>query len=135
MSTLEQHTIVIPTCNERENLALQAHAVVSQQAGDAAARFRGYRRAVLESIDLDEIESDGYSFLIGRLYQCQQRGWRSGKVPIIFDNRQQGTGKVSRIGIARVRQGKVLIFLDEKGNGDTVRGVCYPTYARATGHS
>ena len=50
MSTLEQHTIVIPTCNERDNLALQAHAVVSQQAGDAAARFRGYRRARVSAV-------------------------------------------------------------------------------------
>ena len=50
---------------------LVARTMLSLQAGDATAGFRGYRRAVLESIALDEILSDGYSFLIEMLYRCQ----------------------------------------------------------------
>jgi dolichol-phosphate mannosyltransferase len=51
---------------------------------------------VLESIALDEILSDGYSFLIEMLYRCQQQGWCVGEVPIIFENRQRGASKISK---------------------------------------
>ena len=73
-------------------------------AGDATAGFRGYRRAVLESIPLDEIVSEGYSFLIEMLYRCQQRGWSMGEVPIVFENRQRGASKISKIEILKAMQ-------------------------------
>jgi dolichol-phosphate mannosyltransferase len=75
---------------------LFARTMLDLQAGDATAGFRGYRRAVLESIALDEILSDGYSFLIEMLYRCQQQGWCVGEVPIIFENRQRGASKISK---------------------------------------
>lgn len=83
---------------------LFARTMLSLHAGDATAGFRAYRRAVLESISMDEIKSDGYSFLIEMLYHCQQRGWRIGEVPIIFENRQQGTSKISKTEILKAMQ-------------------------------
>jgi dolichol-phosphate mannosyltransferase len=83
---------------------LFARSVLSLPAGDATAGFRGYRRDVLESIALDDIVSNGYSFLIEMLYRCQQRGWRIGEVPIIFENRQHGASKISRTEILRAMQ-------------------------------
>ena len=73
-----------------------ARLVLGLKASDCTAGFRGYRRAVLESIDLDAIVSDGYSFLIEMIYQCQRRGWRIGEIPIIFEDRRRGKSKVSR---------------------------------------
>lgn len=73
-----------------------ARAVLGLQAHDATAGFRAYRRAVLESIALDDIKSNGYSFLIEMLYQCQKQGWRIGETPILFENRQRGASKISR---------------------------------------
>lgn len=81
-----------------------ARTTLGLHAGDATAGFRGYRRAVLESIALDEIVSDGYSFLTEMLYRCQRQGWRIGEVPIIFENRQRGASKISRIEILRALQ-------------------------------
>jgi len=81
-----------------------ARTVLSLDAGDATAGFRGYRRQVLESIALDEIVSNGYSFLIEMLYRCQRQGWSVGEVPIIFENRQQGASKISRSEILRAMQ-------------------------------
>jgi dolichol-phosphate mannosyltransferase len=78
---------------------LFARTVLSLHAGDATAGFRGYRRAVLESMPLDQIVSDGYSFLIEMLYYGQRQGWHVGEIPIIFENRQQGTSKISRVEI------------------------------------
>ena len=83
---------------------LIARMVLGLSAGDATAGFRGYRRAVLESIPLDEIVSEGYSFLIEMLYRCQQQGWRLGEVPIIFENRQRGASKISKIEILKAMQ-------------------------------
>jgi dolichol-phosphate mannosyltransferase len=68
---------------------------------DCTAGFRLYRREVLESINLDEIFSNGYSFLIEMLYKAQRQGWRVGEVPIIFADRQRGDSKISRNEIFR----------------------------------
>lgn len=75
---------------------LFARMVLGLQAGDATAGFRGYQRVVLESIALDDIVSDGYSFLIEILYRCQRKGWRTGELPIVFENRQRGASKISK---------------------------------------
>jgi dolichol-phosphate mannosyltransferase len=73
-----------------------AKVMLGLQAMDCTAGFRCYRREVLESIDLDAIFSDGYSFLIEMLYRCQRLGWRVGEVPILFENRKRGASKISR---------------------------------------
>lgn len=68
---------------------------------DCTAGFRLYRREVLESINLDEIFSNGYSFLVEMLYKVQRQGWQVGEVPIIFADRQRGDSKISRNEIFR----------------------------------
>jgi len=73
-----------------------ARLVLGIRAHDCTAGFRCYRRGMLESIELNEIFSDGYSFLIEMLYKCQRRGWEIGEVPIIFEDRRHGTSKISR---------------------------------------
>lgn len=93
---------------------LFARVVLGLHADDTTAGFRAYRRAVLESIALDDIKSNGYSFLIEMLYQCQKQGWRIGEVPIIFENRQRGASKISRQEIAKA-MGTVLRLWSENG--------------------
>ncbi|MFQ6057614.1 MAG: polyprenol monophosphomannose synthase [Anaerolineae bacterium] len=73
-----------------------ARMVLGLKAHDCTAGFRCYRRQVLESIDLDQIFSDGYSFLVEMLYKCQQRGYLIAEVPIIFEDRRRGASKISR---------------------------------------
>ena len=93
---------------------LFARSMLGLDATDTTAGFRAYRRAVLESIALDAIQSNGYSFLMEMLYQCQKQGWRVGEVPIIFENRQRGASKISRQEIFRAL-GTVLRLRIEKG--------------------
>jgi dolichol-phosphate mannosyltransferase len=93
---------------------LFARAVLGLQATDTTAGFRAYQRMVLESIPLDEIVSNGYSFLIEMLYQCQKFGWRVGEVPILFENRQRGKSKISRQEIIKAL-GTVARLRMEKG--------------------
>lgn len=94
---------------------LFARTVLSLHAGDATAGFRAYRRAVLESIALDEIVSDGYSFLIEMLYRCQRQGWRVGEVPIVFENRQRGASKISKTEILKAMQTVVRLGWERVG--------------------
>ena len=78
-----------------------AKFMLGLRAHDCTAGFRCYRREVLESVDLDSIFSNGYSFLIEMLYRVQRRGWKVAEVPIQFMDRRLGTSKISRNEINR----------------------------------
>jgi len=73
-----------------------ARLALGLRAHDCTAGFRCYRQEVLESIDLDTIFSDGYSFLIEILYRSQKMGHRIEEVPIIFEDRRRGASKISQ---------------------------------------
>ncbi len=75
---------------------LFARTMLSLKANDCTSGFRAYRRPVLESINLDAVFSNGYSFLIEMLFLCQSRGWRVGETPIVYEDRRAGTSKISR---------------------------------------
>jgi glycosyltransferase involved in cell wall biosynthesis len=87
-----------------------ARTLLGLQAHDATAGFRCYHREVLTSISLDDIFSDGYSFLIEMLYKVQRQGWQVGEVPIVFHNRQQGVSKISRAEIYKALYTVVRLF-------------------------
>lgn len=89
-----------------------ARTLLGLKAHDTTAGFRCYRRAVLESIALDDIFSSGYSFLIEMLYKVQRQGWAVGEVPIVFQNRQQGVSKISRAEILKALGTVVRLFTE-----------------------
>jgi dolichol-phosphate mannosyltransferase len=78
-----------------------ARTLLGLRAHDATAGFRCYRRAVLESLPLDSIFSNGYSFLIEMLFLVQQGGFSVGEVPIVFEDRKRGKSKISQQEITR----------------------------------
>jgi glycosyltransferase involved in cell wall biosynthesis len=92
----------------RKVLSWGANAVAKTALGleamDCTAGFRCYRRQVLESINLDAIRSNGYSFLVEMLYRCQRRGWRVAEVPILFENRRRGASKISKQEVFKAMQ-------------------------------
>ena len=63
---------------------------------DATAGFKCYRRAVLESFDLDAITSNGYSFQIETNFMAWKKGFRVCEVPIVFVDRRAGVSKMSK---------------------------------------
>jgi dolichol-phosphate mannosyltransferase len=63
---------------------------------DCTAGFRCYRRQVLESIDLDSIQSEGYAFQVELAYRVWRQGFKIVEIPIIFVDRIVGTSKMSR---------------------------------------
>ena len=62
---------------------------------DATAGFVGYRRRVLEAIDLGRVRMNGYGFQIEMKYTAWRLGFRIEEVSIIFIDRTEGTSKMS----------------------------------------
>jgi dolichol-phosphate mannosyltransferase len=63
---------------------------------DCTSGFKCFRRSTLEAVELDRIESDGYSFQIEMNYRCMEKGLRITEIPIIFIDRHAGSSKMSR---------------------------------------
>jgi dolichol-phosphate mannosyltransferase len=63
---------------------------------DATAGFRLFRRATLEKIDIDSVQSTGYVFQTDMAYRTLQAGLRVVEVPIEFIERERGDSKMSR---------------------------------------
>jgi dolichol-phosphate mannosyltransferase len=78
-----------------------ARTMLGLRAHDCTAGFRCYRAAVLRRIPLDDIRSNGYSFLVEMLYLCQSRGCTIGETPILFEDRREGISKISQVEIVK----------------------------------
>jgi dolichol-phosphate mannosyltransferase len=76
--------------------SLYARLLLGVGVRDLTGGFKCYRRAVLESIDLDAISSRGYAFQIETTYRTLRAGFRVIEVPIRFVDREQGGSKMSR---------------------------------------
>ena len=75
---------------------IYAGTILGLPVADATGGFRCYRRRVLETIPLDRIRSNGYSFQIEMVYRAQRAGFHIGEVPILFPDRRVGQSKMSR---------------------------------------
>jgi len=76
--------------------SLYARVLLSVQVRDLTGGFKCYRRTVLETIDLDAIDSKGYAFQIETTYRALRAGFRVVEVPIRFVDREAGGSKMSR---------------------------------------
>ena len=93
-----------------------ARWVTGLPVADATAGFKCFRREVLEAIDLDAVESEGYAFQIEMSFRAWKRGFRIREIPIVFTDRSTGESKMSK-GIVWEAVWKVwrLRFLDLTG--------------------
>jgi len=72
-----------------------ARLILGLPLRDLTGGFRCYRRAVLETIGLDSLDSIGYCFQIETIYQTYRHGFKITETPIIFVNRASGSSKLS----------------------------------------
>ncbi|HKT82687.1 MAG TPA: polyprenol monophosphomannose synthase [Solirubrobacterales bacterium] len=73
-----------------------SRVVLGLDVRDLTAGFKCFRREVLESIDLDSIESKGYAFQVEITYRTVRQGFKVVEVPIVFRDRERGTSKIDR---------------------------------------
>lgn len=69
--------------------------VLGMKVYDCTAGFKCYTRKVLEAIDFDRIRMRGYGFQIEMKYNAYKLGFKISEVPIIFEDRKEGTSKMS----------------------------------------
>jgi dolichol-phosphate mannosyltransferase len=64
---------------------------------DSTGGFKCFKRKVLESIDLEQIRSGGYSFQIEMNFKAWKNGFKLKEIPIIFIDRAVGKSKMSKV--------------------------------------
>jgi dolichol-phosphate mannosyltransferase len=63
---------------------------------DSTGGFKCFRRRVLESLDLERIRSNGYSFQIEMSFRAWKKGFRLSEIPIVFTDRVEGQSKMNK---------------------------------------
>jgi dolichol-phosphate mannosyltransferase len=75
---------------------MYTRVITGMPVRDATGGFKCFRRKVLESIDLDAIHSNGYSFQIEMNFKSWRKGFRVCEIPIVFVDRRIGVSKMSK---------------------------------------
>lgn len=73
-----------------------ARFVTGLPVWDGTGGFKCFRRQVLESIDLNQVRSNGYAFQIEMSFRAWKRDYRIVEIPIVFVDRTEGTSKMSK---------------------------------------
>jgi dolichol-phosphate mannosyltransferase len=63
---------------------------------DTTAGYKCFRRKVLESVDLNDVRSNGYAFQIEMHFRVWRQNFRIVEIPIVFVDRTEGTSKMSK---------------------------------------
>ena len=63
---------------------------------DATGGYKCFRKEVLQSINLDEIRSNGYAFQIELTFKAWKKGFKIKELSIVFTDRVKGTSKMSK---------------------------------------
>ena len=74
--------------------SLYVRLITSMPIKDPTAGFVGYRKEVLQNIDLDKIQFIGYAFQVEMKYKTWRRNHSFVEHPIIFTNRTLGVSKM-----------------------------------------
>ncbi len=75
---------------------LYVRSVLKIKVKDMTTGFNAYRSDALSKIDLEQIKSDGYAFLVELKYRLIKTGARVMEHPITFSERREGQSKMSR---------------------------------------
>lgn len=69
--------------------------ILNLNVKDATSGFKCWRGAALQRIDLDTINSNGYSFQFEMAYLAEKLGFRILEIPIYFEDRRIGRSKLT----------------------------------------
>lgn len=73
-----------------------ARTITGLPVSDATGGFNLFSREVLEALNLERIQSNGYSFQIEMKFRAWKAGFRFVELPIVFTERDQGESKMSK---------------------------------------
>ena len=75
--------------------AKYVRVITGMPISDPTGGFKCFRRHALQSIDLQAVRSNGYSFQIELTHKIWRQGMKIAEVPIVFTDRFQGSSKMS----------------------------------------
>lgn len=73
-----------------------ARIITGMPVRDGTGGFNGWKREVLERVDLDRVQSNGYAFQIELKFRAFRAGFRLVESPILFTERDTGESKMSK---------------------------------------
>ena len=72
-----------------------ARTLLGVPVRDLTGGFKCFNRRVLERIDLEDVQADGYGFQIELTYKAIKAGFTVAEVPIVFREREVGSSKMT----------------------------------------
>ena len=100
-----------------------ARAITRVPVNDMTGGFNAFRREVIESVGLERIQSNGYSFQIELKLRARRAGYTLREVPIVFTERDSGESKMSGR-IIREAVWRVLGAAHPRSAREAVAGPC-----------
>lgn len=76
--------------------SMYARLILGMHYRDLTGGYNAWSRKILESLNLEEIKSEGYSFQIELKYRAHLAGFSLCETPIIFVDRRAGYSKMSK---------------------------------------
>jgi dolichol-phosphate mannosyltransferase len=76
--------------------SIYSRLILGAPIRDFTGGFNGWRREVLDKVDLPTLRSDGYSFQIELKYRAFLKGFKTIEFPIVFEDRKVGKSKMNR---------------------------------------
>ncbi len=76
--------------------SLYSRLILGAPIRDFTGGFNGWKRPVLDAIELGSLRSDGYSFQIELKYRAFKKNFKMTEFPILFVDRKLGQSKMSR---------------------------------------
>jgi dolichol-phosphate mannosyltransferase len=95
--------------------SLYAKIILGLPQNDLTGGFKCFRREVLETIDVNQLKSTGYSFQIETTYKTYLNGFKIKEIPIIFEDRVLGISKMS----GNIFKEAILMVLALRKNRDS----------------
>jgi 2-polyprenyl-3-methyl-5-hydroxy-6-metoxy-1,4-benzoquinol methylase len=74
---------------------------------ETTTSYRGFRKSLIERLNIDHIKSEGYSFFFECTYQISNITKKLAEFPIYFDDRRSGTSKILKI---EVMKGMIVLL-------------------------
>jgi dolichol-phosphate mannosyltransferase len=74
--------------------SIYARLILGLPVNDLTSGFKCFSRVVLETLDLQNVRSNGYAFQVEMNYRCFMHGFRVVEVPIVFVDRRVGKSKM-----------------------------------------
>ncbi len=76
--------------------SIYSRTILGLDVKDLTSGYKAFTRRALEAINIDTIQSNGYSFQIEMTYRALLKEMRVDEVPIVFVDRTAGASKMSR---------------------------------------